>query len=220
MVTNITPNKDIETVAAAAVQLRERVRTCPIYIVGRDPRSLMARAIDRDAAAGALAPLGEVDDRTLRAYYRHALCTVHPSAYEGFSLPVLEAQALGSPVVCTRRGALPEVAGEGALYLDYGDSAQLVQAIESLLDNPREREALIFHGESNVRRFSWDRAAEGTETLFKEVLGLSWRACGDRPAGGDRLACRGARSLARRFACLVGLWEFSRDLLAIVYRLG
>jgi len=172
MVANVTPNKDIETVAAAAVLLRDRGRTCPTYVVGRDSQGLMARAIVCNDATGVLVPLGEVDDRTLRAYYRHALCTVHASAYEGFGLPVLEAQALGSPVVCTRRGALPEVAGDGALYFDYGDSAQLVRAIEFLMDNPREREALISRGVSNVRRFSWDRAAEETEALFMESLSL------------------------------------------------
>lgn len=171
MVANINPNKNIGAVAAAAVRLRERGRACPIYVIGRDPRGLMAHAIEQHGAAGVLVPVGEVGDQTIRAYFRHALCTVHASAYEGFGLPVLEAQALGSPVVCTRRGALPEVAGDGALYFDYGNPAQLAEVIEFLLDNPGEREALALRGRANVKRFSWDRAAEETETLFSQVLG-------------------------------------------------
>lgn len=170
MVANVEPNKDIETVAAAARQLQDSNLNCPIYVIGADPQSLMAQAIERYGAAGALVPVGRVDDQTLHAYFRYALCTIHPSAYEGFGLPVLEAQALGSPVICTRRGALPEVAGSAALYFDYGNPKQLAEAIRYLLNNPAQCEALATRGIKNVKRFSWDRAAAETVALLQNVL--------------------------------------------------
>ena len=63
------------------------------------------------------------------------------------------------------------MAGDGALYFDYGDPGKLAEAIECLLHNPGEREALTLRGRDNEKRFSWDRAAEETEALFLKVLG-------------------------------------------------
>jgi glycosyltransferase involved in cell wall biosynthesis len=62
--------------------------------------------------------LGHVGDRDLADLYRAAAVTAYPSLYEGFGLPVVEAMACGSPVVASNRGALPEVAGDGAILVE------------------------------------------------------------------------------------------------------
>jgi glycosyltransferase involved in cell wall biosynthesis len=62
--------------------------------------------------------LGRVDDDQLADLYRAAAVVCVPSLYEGFGLPILEAMACGAPVVASNRGAMPEVAGEGAIVTD------------------------------------------------------------------------------------------------------
>jgi glycosyltransferase involved in cell wall biosynthesis len=113
--------------------------------------------------------LGEVSPEELAALYQGAVATINPSIYEGFGLPVLEAQALGVPVISSRGGSLPEVAGDGALYFSHDSPAELGAAMESLLDEPARRVDLIELGAENVARFSWDRAADETAAVLIHV---------------------------------------------------
>lgn len=82
-----------------------------------------------------------------------------PSRFEGFGIPVLEAQALDVPVICSAAGALPEVAGEGALYMD-NSQAGLASILTELMEGRIHKEALIERGRANLERFSWERCAD------------------------------------------------------------
>jgi glycosyltransferase involved in cell wall biosynthesis len=84
--------------------------------------------------------LGRVDDDQLADLYRAAAVVCVPSLYEGFGLPILEAMACGAPVVASNRGAMPEIAGEGALTTDPTPNA-LALAIQAALE-PGERARL------------------------------------------------------------------------------
>ena len=88
-----------------------------------------------------------------------ALALVFPSLYEGFGLPVLEAQACGCPVICSTAASLPEVAGEGALLVDPFDVRGWAEAMGRLAADPDLRADLIGRGFANLRRFSWQRCA-------------------------------------------------------------
>lgn len=85
--------------------------------VGRDEAEEIAGALADPELKTRLIRLSGIDDRQLAELYRHAACLCVPSTYEGFCLPVLEAQQLGCPVVCSNRSATPEIAGRGALTL-------------------------------------------------------------------------------------------------------
>ena len=99
-----------------------------------------------------------------------ALAFVFPSLYEGFGLPVLEAQACGCPVVCSNTSSLPEVAGEGALLVDPTDTEALAAAMARLAGDPALRASLVERGFANLKRFSWERCARTVLGVFERLL--------------------------------------------------
>ena len=140
-----------------------------------------------------LTRLSRIGDGQLAALYRGALCLCVPSFAEGFCLPVLEAQALGCPVVCSDRSATPEIAGAGALTFDPADAAALAACLRRLLDEPGLRSALIARGHDNARRYDWAETARRYEALLLDALR---DAAGRerRPGGAACASCTLARS--------------------------
>lgn len=112
--------------------------------------------------------LGRVPDPDLPRLYRHARVFVLPSLTEGFGLPILEAQAAGVPVAAANSGALPEVAGDGALFFNPLRVGQITKALEKLL-RPQSTKTLIKRGIENAKKFSWENTAYNTAKLLREV---------------------------------------------------
>lgn len=92
-----------------------------------------------------------------------------PSLHEGFGMPVLEAQACGTPVVCSMTSSLPEVAGDGALFVDPYDVDALAAAIERVMTDSALRDKIINNGFRNIKRFSWDASARAVLDIFGEL---------------------------------------------------
>jgi glycosyltransferase involved in cell wall biosynthesis len=109
---------------------------------------------------------GHVPAEELAALYRGAACLVFPSRDEGFGLPLLEAMASGTPVVTTRAGALPEIAGDAAILVEPGDPVALAGGIERAL---ADRERLVAAGFDRARQFSWAQSAERTLAVYREL---------------------------------------------------
>jgi glycosyltransferase involved in cell wall biosynthesis len=114
---------------------------------------------------------GYVSEEDLASLYRSARAVIVPSLYEGFGLPVLEAMRLGAPVICARASALPEVAGDAALYVSPTDERQLALAIIQLVTNDDLRHSLCRAGLQQAARFSWDDTAHLTLAAFDAALG-------------------------------------------------
>jgi glycosyltransferase involved in cell wall biosynthesis len=93
-----------------------------------------------------------------------------PSLYEGFGLPVLEAQACGSPVIASTTSSLPEIAGDGALLVDPQDTSAIADAMERLITVPTLSARLVEQGFANIRRFSWETCAQ---TVLDVIDGIS-----------------------------------------------
>jgi glycosyltransferase involved in cell wall biosynthesis len=110
------------------------------------------------------------DESTLRRAYRTADVLLFPSLYEGFGYPVIEAFASGLPVITSGAGGLKEVGGEAVVVVEGRDPAAYVQALESLSDDPVQREELIEQGRARARTFTWQRAAEQTADLYRQLL--------------------------------------------------
>lgn len=111
-----------------------------------------------------------VSDTELLAWYKGAVALVYPSKYEGFGLPVLEAMSAGCPVLTTRCGAIPEVAGGAACYCDPDDSREWGEAIGRLLTRGGERAEWTAKGLVQARMFSWARCAESTVQVYVKAL--------------------------------------------------
>lgn len=102
-----------------------------------------------------------VCDAELASLYRDAFALVLPSLYEGFGLPVIEAQFFGCSVLCSNTASLPEVAGHGALMFDPTSVESIRDAILTLRNGRELRDQLLEAGRDNVSRFSWQEAATG-----------------------------------------------------------
>ncbi|MCP4540948.1 MAG: glycosyltransferase family 4 protein [Chloroflexi bacterium] len=89
-----------------------------------------------------------------------ALAFVFPSLYEGFGMPVIEAQSCGCPVIASTTSSLPEVAGDAALLVDPHDVTAIATAMRRVAADPALRENLIERGFVNVHRFSWKTCAQ------------------------------------------------------------
>jgi glycosyltransferase involved in cell wall biosynthesis len=111
---------------------------------------------------------GYVADEDKAALLSGALAFVFPSLYEGFGLPVLEAQACGCPVITSTTSSLPEVAGDAALLVDPLDTQAITAAMKRVAADHDLRRALIERGLSNARRFSWDTSAKAVLNAIEQ----------------------------------------------------
>lgn len=99
---------------------------------------------------------------------RNADVFVYPSFYEGFGLPVLEAQLVGVPVVASNTGSLPEILGESALLVNPNNPNEIAEAIYKIINNSDLRQNLIAKGFENVKRFSWQKCVQQTLKIICE----------------------------------------------------
>lgn len=105
----------------------------------------------------------------LNRIYNSVYALVYPSAYEGFGLPIPEAQRAGCPVIALGSSSVPEVAGNGAILLDSLTQDNLADALERLADR-EYRTDLIERGHANSQRFSWKSMAESYLKLYERLL--------------------------------------------------
>ncbi len=105
----------------------------------------------------------------LPVFYREAEIFLFPSLYEGFGLPILEAQSCRTPVITSNLTSMPEVAGSGALFVDPCNTEEIAQSIKKIIDNPSLRQTLIEKGLNNIKKYSWSDFAS---TVFSEISKL------------------------------------------------
>jgi glycosyltransferase involved in cell wall biosynthesis len=114
--------------------------------------------------------LHKTNSAELQAIYQMAGIMVYPSFFEGFGLPVLEAQASGCPVITSNISSLPEAGGDAALYVDPGNSAEIGAAIKKLLTDLDLKNELIQKGFINSRKFMDQAVAENLMKLYQSLV--------------------------------------------------
>jgi glycosyltransferase involved in cell wall biosynthesis len=112
---------------------------------------------------------GQIREQDKAALYSAATLYVFPSLYEGFGMPVLEAMACGATVITSNTSALPEVAGDGARFVDPLDTAAITQAIGELLENETMRAELREKALARAQHFSWNRVAQQTLDVYNKL---------------------------------------------------
>ena len=117
---------------------------------------------------------GYVPDEDLPALYSAAEIFLYPSLYEGFGLPPLEAMACGTPTISSNASSLPEVVGNAGLTHDPNDWQSLTGHMAKLLGDRVARQHFRQAGLEQAARFSWDRAARETQSVYDEVF-EQWR---------------------------------------------
>lgn len=113
--------------------------------------------------------IGYVSEEEKWQLLRGAEVLLFPSLYEGFGLPVLEAQRAGVAVIAANTSSLPEIAGKGAILVDPFSPVALAEAMERIIRNPEIRTDIIRTAFQNSQRFSWERCAEGiADVIFPQ----------------------------------------------------
>lgn len=113
---------------------------------------------------------GYVPDCHIFPLISHAELFVVPSLYEGFGLPVLEAQQAGVAVACSTAGSLPEVGGNGALYFNPFSVEGIKEAMERILLDKEYQLVLRERGFQNRMKYSWEQTANKTREVYMNVL--------------------------------------------------
>jgi len=114
--------------------------------------------------------IGYRDDAVLRRLYRGAVALVMPSLDEGFGFPVIEAMAAGCPVLAARAGALPEIAGDAAIYVDPFDEEEMLEALRQVAGDDELRTRLTTLGAERARRYTWSQAARNTIDVYERAV--------------------------------------------------
>ena len=118
-----------------------------------------------------LVTAANVTKEELNKLYNEALCLLYPSDYEGFGLPVLEAQKAGCPVIAQNNSSIPEIIGEEGLMIQHDTpermAAEMADIVRQLLSRPMDK--IIAAGIENAKRFSWDQSYQQVKKAYENI---------------------------------------------------
>ncbi len=159
----LQPRKNLATIFRAFDEFKQLTRSeVKLVIVGRKAwkAASIVKAYKSMAHQADVVFTGRVPDAEVRALYGAALALVFASVFEGFGLPIVEAQKCDCPVITSTTSAMPEVAGDSALLVDPSSAQEICQALVQLYHYPEKRDYYIRKGRQNWPRFSWQKTSE------------------------------------------------------------
>lgn len=168
----VEPRKDLPGLVAAFDAVAAEDLDLRLVLAGPDGwgAESLAAAIDGSHFRRRIVRLGWVDDDSRWALMRGAELLIYPSRYEGFGLVPLDAMAVGTPVVATAAGAIPEVVGDAALLVGVGDLDALAGGIARVLTDQSERGRLIEAGAVRARHYRWEDTVAGLSELYRRTI--------------------------------------------------
>ena len=110
-----------------------------------------------------------IPDDELAQLFTHARLFVHPSLYEGFGLPILEAMSYGCPVLAASGSSFEEIGGSACEYFNPRDTIELKNKILRLMNDGPLRKELVEKGHEQVKKFSWDECARQTLDILRSI---------------------------------------------------
>jgi glycosyltransferase involved in cell wall biosynthesis len=113
---------------------------------------------------------GYVSDADLAQLYNHARFLAMPSLYEGFGFPIIEANAMGLPVLTSNTSSMPEVAGEAGILVNPSDVQSIHDGLESLAMDGALHTRLAANARANSQRFNWSESALQLEHIFEKAI--------------------------------------------------
>jgi glycosyltransferase involved in cell wall biosynthesis len=169
---SLKPYKNICLLLKAFSLLLKRGVSHQLVILGDDKRwkDSLIRESSRLGIEHKTRFIPYVQSDLLPELYSGADLLVMPSRIEGFGLPVLEAMACGTPVVCSQAASLPEVGGDAVLYFDPSSPDDLAQKIECLIDSAALRMELRAKGLQRSKHFTWNKCVEQHLAVYQSIL--------------------------------------------------
>lgn len=166
---NLYPHKNVETLARSMKHLGG----IKLLIAGGRSafEEKFTKFLKEEKLEDRVKLMGHVTDSQLAGLYQNAQAFVFPTLSEGFGLPGLEAMAYGCPVICSDIPVLKEVYGQAALYFNPHVVEDISDKISRAISNKRLQKSLIKNGFERVKKYSWQKMAQQTLNVYKEVLG-------------------------------------------------
>ena len=156
-VSSVAPHKNFHNLIKAFSIIKNK--NVKLFIVGQQNNNFKQIDIDHTTFKR-INFLGRVNDQQLNELYSNAICFVHPSFYEGFGIPPIEAQSCGTAVISSKAASLPEIGLDSFLYVDPKNINDIAKKIQILIQDKHLQRKLINKGYENVKRFSWKKSAE------------------------------------------------------------
>ena len=168
---NDKPHKNLDGLLAAFATVAAAGLPHRLVLAGGagERRAARAEAARRAGVEGRVVDLGVLPDGDVAPLLAGASALAMPSFLEGFGLPVLEAQAVGAPVVCSNRGGLPEAAGDAALVVPLEEPAALGDALVRVLSDASLAERLRSRGRERSRAFTWDATFDAVARAWSDA---------------------------------------------------
>lgn len=150
--------------------------------LSNDDRAELRRFAAEQDASDCVHFVGYLPHGSLPSLYQASEALIFPSTYEGFGLPVLEAQRLGVPVIASNASSIPEVAGYGALYFNPESPEELRARLDEFYEDDYLAQQLVAKGHANEQLFSWQNTARLTLETYAASLGTTPQLAGFSPA--------------------------------------
>ncbi|MBK3517668.1 glycosyltransferase family 4 protein [Carboxylicivirga marina] len=157
-----TPNKNIERLIEAIKHIK-----CRLTIIGKLTKEITT-SLEQNKIE--YTNKYQISDEALEQEYINCDLLSFCSLNEGFGMPILEAQAIGRPVVTSNLSSMPEVAGEGACLIDPYSVDSIKAGITKVIKNKVYRQQLINHGLENVNRFNPQTVTGMYEALYQKII--------------------------------------------------
>jgi glycosyltransferase involved in cell wall biosynthesis len=171
-ISTLEPRKNFDGLIRAFAQARRKA-AFPHHLVIAGGRGWLYKHIfeevERQNAGEYVHFLGFVDDVDLPGLYNLADLFAFPSHYEGFGIPVLEAMACGTAVLCTDTSSLPELVGDAAYLIPTADQSALVDALADLLSDSSVRHQFADRGPFQAAAWTWDAAAQRLLHVYQTI---------------------------------------------------
>lgn len=167
---NSNPRKNLQRMIRAFDMAKDRGMAHHLVIAGEQGWKFDREQALKDAKhTDSVHFIGFVPDEDMRALYSASDLFAFPTLYEGFGIPVLEAQACGVPVLTSNCSSLPEVGGDSAVYVDPYDAADICAGMLKVIENEELARELIQKGFENTRRFSWKASAKLLDEVINKI---------------------------------------------------
>lgn len=169
----VEPRKNLPRLVAAWQRAADEDPELRLVIAGGDGwgAAQLSGALVTARHTDRIVRLGRVTRSEHAALVRGATVLAYPSLYEGFGIPPLEAMSVGTPVIASTAGALPETCADAARYVDPLDVEDIAAAISEVTTDEALATELVAKGYSRVADFSWNASAAGMIDLYRRASG-------------------------------------------------
>lgn len=167
----IEDRKNVLSVFKAMVQGNINV---PLVVVGRPTKYLetVTQFVLENKLSNKAIFLHTVETHELPAFYQSARLFVYPSLFEGFGIPILEALNSSTPVVTSKGSCFPEVGGEAAQYVEYGNIAELASTLLKVLQDTELSHQMILKGKEQALKFREKKIADDMMAVYYKTLNI------------------------------------------------